>query len=491
MGTALARTELSLLGGFRLTQPGSKVVGLKGQKDRALLAFLALPPYGPHTRDKLAGLLWGDRGDQQARDSLKHSLTRLRQCLEVAGSLSIIADRQSVTLDPATIAIDVVTFERLLATGTAASLAEAMALYAGDLLEGLSIANSSFDDWLLVERQRLRRLFEEALSKGLSLALETRTLEAAVTVARRLLVLDPLHEAACRALMQIHAERAQTAQALSVFEAMRERLHQELGIEPEADTLRLHEAIRRRRIRPEVSVPPGTGMPPPDKPSVAVMPFENVSGDPEQQYFSNGITEDIITELSRFRSLFVIARHSSFAFKSTQSSIREIASGLGVAYVVEGSVRRAGSRVRIGAQLIDACTLAHLWAERYDREMRDIFAVQDDAARSVASAVSGRVEAAGRDRVERLSPDALTAYDYVLRAKALTSNYTRTDNARALACAERAVELDPSSARAHTHSAWCHFYDYMACWTPCRQIGGQGPRMLLGQLVRLGMSLAR
>jgi adenylate cyclase len=161
-----------------------------------------------------------------------------------------------------------------------------------------------------------------------------------------------------------------------------------------------------------------------------------MSGDPEQQYFSDSITEDIITELSRFHSLFVMARISSLAFKGKPLKVQDIAHELGVAYVVEGSVRRAADRIRITAQLIDACTGNQLWAERYDRDMHDIFAVQDEVARSVASTISGRVEAAGRDRAVRLSPTALRAYDLVLRAKALTSRYTRADNEQARACAD-------------------------------------------------------
>jgi len=145
----------------------------------------------------------------------------------------------------------------------------------------------------------------------------------------------------------------------------------------------------------------------PDKPSIAVLPFDNMSGDPEQQYFSDGITEDIITELSRFRSLFVIARNSSFAFKDKAIKAQDIARELGVSFVIEGSVRRSADRVRITAQLIDGDTGTHLWAERYDRDMHDIFAVQDEVARSVASIVSGRVDAVGRDRAERRTPSGL------------------------------------------------------------------------------------
>jgi adenylate cyclase len=210
-------------------------------------------------------------------------------------------------------------------------------------------------------------------------------------------------------------------------------------------------------------------LPLPDKPSIAVLPFQNMSGDQEQEYFSDGITEDIITELSRFHALFVIARNSSFSFRGKSVKVQEIARALGVGYIVEGSVRRAADRVRITAQLVDGSTGNHLWAERYDRDMRDIFALQDEVARSVASTVSGRVEAAGRDLAVRLSPAALKAYDLVLRAKALTLKYTRADNRQALACAERALELDPTSARACAQAAWCHFINHMACWTADRE----------------------
>src|SRR5262249_24087188 len=170
---------------------------------------------------------------------------------------------------------------------------------------------------------------------------------------------------------------------------------------------------------PPAAVAPGLALP--NRPSIAVLPFQNMSGDPDQEYFADGISEDIITELSRFHALFVIARNSSFAFKDKSVKVQDIGRELGVAYVVEGSVRRAADRVRIAAQLVDAGTGSHLWAERYDRDLRDIFTLQDEVARSVASTVSGRVEAAGRDRAVRLSPAALRAHDLLFRAKALTS----------------------------------------------------------------------
>ena len=153
----------------------------------------------------------------------------------------------------------------------------------------------------------------------------------------------------------------------------------------------------------------------PDKPAVAVLPFDNLSGDPEQAYFSDGITEDVITELSRFRELLVIARNSSFAFRGKATDVREIGRALGAGYVVEGSVRRAGTRVRITAQLVDAATGAHLWAERYDRPLEDVFAIQDEIARGIVAIVATRVLEEREIAARRRPPRDVRAYDLFLQ----------------------------------------------------------------------------
>ncbi len=198
----------------------------------------------------------------------------------------------------------------------------------------------------------------------------------------------------------------------------------------------------------------------PDKPSIAVLPFTNMSGDPEQEYFSDGITEDIITELSRFGSLFVIARNSSFTFKGEAVDVSEVGRKLGVAYVVEGSVRKAGNRVRITAQLIDASTGNHLWAERYDRDLEDIFAVQDEVVAAIVAILPGRVEDARVAHRRQTPTDSLPAYDCILRGNKHINAYRRHEIADARAAFERAVELDPKSARARAGVAFTYMQDY-------------------------------
>jgi TolB-like protein len=196
-------------------------------------------------------------------------------------------------------------------------------------------------------------------------------------------------------------------------------------------------------------------LPFPDRPSIAVLPFANMSGDPDQEHFADGITEDLITGLARIRWLFVIARNSTFAYKSRAVDVKQVSRELGVRYVLEGSVRRSGRRVRISAQLIDAMTGGHHWAERYDREVGDIFAVQDEITRSVAAAIEPQLLAAEGVRALARSPDDLGAWELVARAQAHAWRLTRPDHEIAVGALERAVETYPDYAPARGLLGFC------------------------------------
>lgn len=208
------------------------------------------------------------------------------------------------------------------------------------------------------------------------------------------------------------------------------------------------------------------------KPSIAVLPFTNMSGDPEQEFFADGLSEDMITELSRFHDLLVISRNSSFKYKGRAVDVREAARALDVQYVVEGSVRKSGNRVRINVQLIDAVTDRHIWAERYDRELEDIFAIQDELTASVVAILPGRIEAATRARAEHKPTSSMAAFECVMTARLLHHRSTREDNLAARAMVERAIELDPNYAHARAWracilgQAWSNGYraDKDAAW---------------------------
>ena len=196
-------------------------------------------------------------------------------------------------------------------------------------------------------------------------------------------------------------------------------------------------------------------LPLPDRPSIAVLPFANMSGDPDQEYFADGISEDLITGLSRIRWLFVIARNSTFVYKHRAVDVKQVSRELGVRYVLEGSVRRAGNRLRISAQLIDAITGGHHWAERYDRELGDIFAVQDEITRSVVAAIEPRLLAAEGVRALSRSSDDLGAWDLVARAQTHVWRLTRADYATAIDALKQAVEAYPDYAPARSLLGFC------------------------------------
>ncbi|MCZ6523950.1 MAG: adenylate/guanylate cyclase domain-containing protein, partial [Alphaproteobacteria bacterium] len=188
----------------------------------------------------------------------------------------------------------------------------------------------------------------------------------------------------------------------------------------------------------------------PDKPSIVVLPFDDMSGDGDP-YFADGVTEDIITELSRFSSLFVIGRNSAFTYKGRAVKAQEVCRDLGVRYIVEGSVRRAGDRVRVTVQLIDSETGSHVWADRYDRELGDIFDLQDELTQAIVATLPGRLLLAEEKRIRRKPPQQMAAYDYVLAGRIHHHRVTSEDNAEALRLLELAIQLDPDFAEAY---AW-------------------------------------
>ena len=193
----------------------------------------------------------------------------------------------------------------------------------------------------------------------------------------------------------------------------------------------------------------------PDKPSIAVLPFQNMSGDPEQEYFADGIVEDIITALSRFKSLFVIARNSSFTFKGKAVDIKKVGQELGVRYVLEGSIRKAGARVRITGQLVDAASSSHLWADKFDGSLEDGFGLQDRITTSVVAAIAPKLDQAEIERSKRKPTEKLDAYDYYLRGLAVVEGATKDENEEALRHFYKAIEIDPNFALAHAMVARC------------------------------------
>jgi TolB-like protein/Flp pilus assembly protein TadD len=464
--------QITLLNGFHVAAASGKTIEIAAKKTRALLAYLALPAGRQHTRDELADLLWSDRGDKQARASLRQAIVELRRDFDTAATSPLILDHDKVAVDAATVEVDVATLERCAASEGLDDLRRAATVYAGDLLHGFDVSDPTYAEWLRGERERVRSLAIDVLRR----LLVREAGPAAISVGKRLLELDPLSEETHRTLMRRYAEAGEIGAALKQYEKCRDVLRRELTATPSPETEELHRMIRDdpvtlASLRAKSPIAPGQEVPvgattQTSKPSIAILPFTNFSGDPGQQYFSDGITNDLITDLSRFSGLFVIASKSSFTYRGEAVEVRKVGKELGVRYVVQGSIQRDGGRVRINAQLIDTTTRAHLWGKRYDREAASLFAIQDELVEAIVTELAVKLDLVERDLAKRKMPENLSAYELWLRSRDYLRARKKEDNATARTLLEKAVELDPSGARyfadlaiAHLHESWWGWSD--------------------------------
>ena len=442
--------QLNVLGPLEILAQG-KPVDLRARKAQALLAYLAVEKGRTNTRDQLATLLWGGMGDERARHNLRQALSKIRR----ACGPVVLSEGETLSIDPATCAADVVEFERLAGGDDPESLKTRLALYRGDLLEGLQPREPEFEDWLREARGRLRASACEAIDRLADrLIAEDRTAEA-MGVLRRRLALDPACEPAHRSMMTLLARDGRRSDALRQYQACIEALARELDAKPSAETRSVYQAILGGDGGNGGDAEPmDTGRAAAavegDRPMVAVLPFDNLSGE-EDAYFADGITEDITTALSCFHALQVIARGSAFVYRGRDVPEHEIAAALGAQYLVRGSVRRAGRRVRINVQLLDGARGLNLWAQRFDRELADVFEVQDEITASVVSTLAGRVEEAQLARARAAPVERLKAYDILLRGKYHHHRFTAEDCETCIDMFQRAIDRDPDYAVAH---AW-------------------------------------
>src|SRR5437660_2185382 len=226
-----------------------------------------------------------------------------------------------------------------------------------------------------------------------------------------------------------------------------------------------------------------TSLPLSDRPAIAVLPFTNLSGEPEQEYFPDGISEDIITALSKLRWFFVIARNSSFVYKGKAVHMKQIAEELGVDYVIEGSVRKSGERVRITAQLNEVATGSHIWAERYDRDLADVFAVQDEITEAIVATIEPQLYAAENFRAQRKAPGSLDAWDLVMRALSHYWRVTRQDNMVAQALLEKATAVDPNYGQALGMLATTHMFSAHMGWADMAVVAPIAERAALAAIL--------
>lgn len=494
----MIRIHVGTLGGLRVEREGKELGELSAQPVRcALLLYLALERDA--TRDEILGLLWPERDPERARHSLRQALYELRRTLGDDWSRTR-GERIEVAPEVGVDALD------FLEAAEEERDEEALDLYRGPFLEGSHPGTTpAFESWVDGWRSRLARLHRDLCRRLTEAQSEAADPEGALSVARRWVRTDPLDDEAQHRLIALLAATGRRTEALRQYDAYVDLIRRELEVEPLDETKELVEGIRagegpppkgeegdpvppdpspvapptsaRRRVRRAglVGVPvlaailllafflgqggEEPGPPPPWEPGaapssvgIAVLPFESWSPDPDQEYFADGMTEDILTALSRIQDLRVISRTSVMRYKGTALSSPEIGSELGVDLLLEGTVRREADVVRITAQLIDATTDAHLWAEVYDREVGDVFGVQREIAERIAAALERRLLPGAREELAAGETPDTAAYDLLLRGREYLNRPGEGDLRKyplAMGFFHRALETDPDYARAY------------------------------------------
>ena len=491
--------RLALFGGAVIAgDDGVPLTGRAAQRHRlALLALLALAPGRRLSRDKLIAYLWPEAGAEGARNLMNASAYVLRTAL---GEAALLSTGDDLCLNPAVIRADVVEFEAALERE---DYAAAVARYAGPFLDGFFLSGApEFERWVDSQRERLRRAYGTALERLAEGAGARGDAAGAAEWWRRRAVEDPCNSRVALGLMGALAAAGDRAGAIRHAQAHAALLGAELGAEPDAEVTAFAERLRleppahtapepaavrpprapphrdpapaasggapasgKRRARAYATAAAGLlvlatfgvyriwgGALRPTARSIGVLPFVNMSPDPANAYFSDGLSEQIIGALSRIDGLRVAARTSSFALRDRTLDARAIGDTLGVAVVLEGSVRKDGNRLRVTAQLIDAASGYHLWSDEYDRELEDIFAVQEQIARAIAGALEVRLSRSGAAPRARRVPD-LQAYDLYLRGLYLRNSLSADGLRQAIRFFDRAIELEPDFALAYAAKA--------------------------------------
>ncbi len=417
---------LSLHGGFTATAADGKPLPGLSKRGQALLAILGRRPGHQASRSDLAAFLWGDRPEDQARASLRQELSQLRRALP---NDSLQADRSTVTLS--------------------ANIAPPDP--GAELLAGFDLAVDSFQTWL-----RDARAEDASARVAAHLSRAKSDPAKAYSEAEAALSLDPVSEAAMQVLLGAASASGNRTAALTAYERFVETLAAEIDAEPDSQTVALADSLRTAP-----SAPPKPGKR--SQPSLAVLPFEDLSG--SQDFFADGVVEEITSALSHVHDFHVIARQSAYALRGHRLEVPAIGARLGIDYAVEGSVRRAGDRVRIAVQLVETCDGRTLWSERFDDRLDDLFDLQDRIAAQVAGQISPNLRTAEIARASNRPPEDRTAYELTLTALPQFWSHRREDNLKAIATLDRAIACDPDYPLALALKAWCHAHQCAYLWT--------------------------
>jgi TolB-like protein/DNA-binding SARP family transcriptional activator len=496
--------RIYLVGNMRAVAPDGADFLPRGRKSRALLAYLCLAQGERVSRGRIVGLLWDRSAEAQARMSLRQSLSELNSSVNrhVPGLVEI--ERDSVRIEVGKCWVDALAILEASADASAhtGNLVEP---YSERLLEDLGGITPSFDQWLTAERTR----FEDRVRKILEAELDRLTErnakpEARAAAARRLINFEPTHEGAVRSLMKAFAQMGDRAQAIREFERCRQMLQRMLDLPPSKETIAAYEAVRgessemappsilhermsgesvrgveagplaaspvrweiKKQGDPAAASAHDRGGEPRHGPSIAVLPFRNLTGDPAHHFVAEGLVEDLIEALSRVSNFFVISRLSTLAFRDQDRPPREIGNVLGVRYVLSGSLRVFEDRLRLSIELTDTQLGAALWFSKLDERFADLFAVQDRLSEMIVRQVAPHLHAAEMNRIRVKRPDSLEAYELFLRAQENMHNSSRPVFETSEALFDAAIVKDPHYAAALAWRARWHVLRVGQGWSP-------------------------
>ena len=450
----MASLQIRLLGQFAVLDAAGSAIDIGGVKQRALLAYLALNLGRAVAREKLMGLFWGERFDEQARQSLRQALTKVRR-LGSDDRPILETGSDSVVLNPDMVDVDAATFQQLAENPDPRAQLAAAGLYRGPLTPALSLKEQAFDEWLATERARLNALACSVLERAADHLNGAGDRSGALETAQRLIELDTLREPSHRLLMRLLASQGQRSAALQHYARLEALLSKELGVEPDDDSKRLAMEIRTASAdhgRPHsMPAPAANPVQQSARLTVAVLPFADLSEDGASGTTARSVVEDIISTLTQCRWLAVLGRFSAGA---DPSQLHEIARSQGARYAVEGSVRRHGPQLRVTAQLVDLEHGQFVWSQRFDREIAETLTHQDAVALEIAGSIEPEL-ASAEGRRARAKPQAeLNALDYYFLGLEAQYQFSEEGNREAQRLFRLATEADPGFAAAYARLAY-------------------------------------
>jgi len=467
----MADVKINLLGGLQIASFGEKPLT---RKAKAVAAYLVLQRGQPQSRERIAALFWENSPEEQARTNLRQCLSTLRKHFEDA----LIAESDAVLLDPSAVDTDLGRFEALIGREDLEALKEAAGIYSGNLLEGFAFKEEAFEAWIRTERERYRSLMVDGLIRLIGQSEAARDTGSAARFAARLLALDPLNEAVHRALMRAYAAQGRYDAALKQFETCKDVLRRELGVEPQPETRALGDRLRSDRKsrgdRPTDSAAAssiaseldrlGIDFSLPSKPSVILMPFNDLSANGELGHLAEGIRIDVQSALVKISGLFVIAYGSAETYANRAVRPEQVSQEMGVQYVLEASLQGKSDQIRVTAQLNDGTSGQVVWSERYDRKLDSDFLIQDEIVDRIVTSLDVTLVSGEQARVWRKTfrnPEALALY---YKGLELLTTFDEQSVAAARQLFEKVSKISPNVTLGPTYVAFCHYWDATMGW---------------------------